>query len=56
MLAVRCCPVDRMPASVKLAEDTKRSRHSWLFFVSFALRCFYDLGIRRCKPGAIKWP
>jgi hypothetical protein len=26
------------------------------FLAAFVLRSFYDLAIRRCKPGPVRWP
>jgi hypothetical protein len=41
-------------------EDGSRARPSRLAFlafcVAFVARTFYDLAIRRCKPGPARWP
>jgi hypothetical protein len=42
------------------SEDKSRTRPSRLAFfafcVAFVARSFYDLAIRRCKPGPARWP
>jgi len=41
-------------------DDKRRTRPSRLAFfafcVAFVVRSFYDLAIRRCKPGPVRWP
>jgi len=41
-------------------EGDRRTRPSRLAFfaycVAFVARSFYDLAIRRCKPGPARWP
>jgi hypothetical protein len=44
----------------RTCEDKNRTRPSRLAFFAFCLafvaRSFYDLAIRRCKPGPARWP
>jgi hypothetical protein len=41
-------------------EDNSRTRPSRLalfaYCIAFIARSFYDLAIRRCKPGPVRWP
>jgi hypothetical protein len=44
----------------QICEDSSRTRPSRLAYfaycVAFVARSFYDLAIRRCKPGPARWP
>jgi len=47
------------PCAVAAMKDARRHGGGWAFFlfvVAFALRSFFALAIRRCRPGPVKWP
>jgi hypothetical protein len=48
------CGMKRKPRRKRKAQRSAGARAA--FLAGFVVRSFYDLAIRRCKPGPVKWP
>jgi hypothetical protein len=65
LMAGTCVTVagSRVAANSGMKRKPRRARNARrgaaahvAFLVAFVVRSFYDLAIRRCKPGPARWP